>query len=504
MADNESIKNQHMLLSLLVHNKSLIEDFNESPLRADCFDPELRILVHAINNAYDHGVKLTRKTYLDFCGSYLKTKQEVATQEMVFNRVSMQNADVNDYPLLKKKIHESHLTGLSSRFLREFSNDKDEKGIVFAIKHLGGKMADLGDGSSEKKVVYENILEFRDDYWADLTAIRDGTKEEDEFIGWGLPELDKTTTVGAAPGTLTLFCGDVGGFKSTMMLNVAMNVWQKSKKDVLYIPLEMPRHFILNKMLSRQSQIDFDRVASPKSLTEEEYEKLRKILFEDWNEEPGKFFVMDSYEQRARVSMLRREISRNIDIVQPSLVVVDYIANLEADSNRQGRNDLEIGDMLKDLRHMGRPGVVHAKGFAIVSGAQIGRDALKRVRKGGGDKTQFFSEDLRGSHEYSADADNIYVLFRDPQQPDERLQIHAVKCRYGKTTFPDGGSKAILEVKPACSLIKSSQDFYSGENIGDILQKVDDVDMDISINSLEEPKGESKAEEVEIDIDSIW
>ena len=52
--------------------------------------------------------------------------------------------------------------------------------------------------------------------------------------------------------------------------------------------------------------------------------------------------------------------------------------------------------------------------FAVISGAQLGRDALKRIRKDGAnkDKPTINSEDIRGSHEYAADADNGMMIYR--------------------------------------------------------------------------------------------
>ena len=94
----------------------------------------------------------------------------------------------------------------------------------------------------------------------------------------------------------------------------------------------------------------------------------------------------------------------------------------------------------------------------------------------------FYSEDIRGSHDYSADADTIYAQFPDPQQPDERLQVFVVKARYGKKTFPDGQKKAVFELKPEISMIRSAADYYAGADKGEVLKKAatDDSDFNFS------------------------
>ena len=348
-------------------------------------------------------------------------------------------------------------------------------------------MRDLADSlksGGKNKIVYEDLTNFGKEYYKEMVDIRAGVIPDAEFISYGIKELDETSGVGLAPGTMTLFCGDVGGYKSTMMMNVALHVWWKEQKNVLYVPLEMPRKLVYLKQLSRQTQIPFDLVNNPKSLSSEQMEKLQKYMEEEAPSGPAKIFLMDSYEQRTSVDLIRKMIERNLEIFKPRVVVVDYIANLTPD-RKQDRADMDIGEMLKDLRYMGRPGVVHKEGFAIVSGAQIGREGLKRVRRSGNDKAMFYSEDLRGSHDYSADADVIYAQFPDPQQPDEKLQVFVVKSRYGKKTFPDGNRKAVFDLKPAISMIRSASDFYGGVSKDEILSKsaVDDVDLNFTTSA---------------------
>jgi replicative DNA helicase len=479
---------QEQYISHLIKHPELVDDFMDGILDIDHFDNRYRLLIHAVMESVNHGVRLTRRSFMEFVSKFVKSNSDIADQEILFNKISFIISDVNDYPMLKGKVLDRYIRSKTNSFINKFLEDREKNGDIFAVKQLSGSLNDLSLGADEKKkIVYQNIHDLGDEVLANLLGVRSGSIEDDEFISFGFAELDKTTTIGLAPGTLTLFCGDVGGFKSTMMTNVGLNVWTRGHKNVLVVPLEMPRQQVYNKMWSRESQIPFDYISRPRSLSDEQVKHLTDVK-DSWKEYEGNICFMDSYEDRTRVSVIRREIEKHIDIFKPDVVVIDYIANLDPDGGYRDRPDLEIGKMLKDLRHMGRAGVMHETGFAIVSGAQIGREGLKRVRKSSNDKMTFYSEDLRGSHEFSADADNIFVLFRDPQQPDERLQCYAMKCRYGKTTFPDGGNKTIFEVRPDISLIRSASDYYNGEDAVDILKKVDDDDL--SLNQTDDVDGE--------------
>jgi replicative DNA helicase len=266
------------------------------------------------------------------------------------------------------------------------------------------------------------------------------------------------------------------------MMNVGLHAWFKENRNVLYIPLEMPRELIYNRVLSRQTQIPFDAIIAPNVLSDEQIDKIRKYTEDDAPSREARLFLMDSYEQRTSVALIRKMIERNLEIFKPRVVIVDYIANLTPDK-KQDRPDIEIGEMLKDLRYMGRPGVVWEEGFAIVSAVQIGREGLKRVRRSGNDKAMFYSEDLRGSHDYSADADTIYAMFPDPQQPDEKLQLFVVKARYGKKTFADGERRALLEIKPSICTVRSGTDYYGGVSKDEILTKTAAEEEDLEFGS---------------------
>jgi len=289
------------------------------------------------------------------------------------------------------------------------------------------------------------------------------------------------------PGDHNFVSNNIITHNSTMMLNVALNIWKDKQENVLFVPLEMPREQVIDKMVSRETQINFEKIAKKKYLTDEEVQKIEDVN-NQWVKLPSQIYFLE-YMERIKVSTIRRQIEKHIDLFKPRLVVIDYIANLIPDLSRDGRNDLEIGDMLKDLRSMGR-----AYNFAIVSGAQIGREALKRLRKSQSDKMMAYSEDIRGSHEYSADSDNIYAQFPDPTNPTERLQFFVIKARNGKKVFRDNQTSAVLEVKPEISLIRSLD--WTTADTGDILKKVDSVMKEISFDKPAEEKKKVKAKDI--------
>lgn len=250
---------------------------------------------------------------------------------------------------------------------------------------------------------------------------------------------------------------------SMMMMNLGLNVWELGY-DVLFVPIEMAKEQVFERIWSRQSNVLQEKIQKAE-YTDEEAEKIKIVIDKFENGTDNKFFVMQ-VPGDTTVSIIERQVRKYHDIFQPKLVVVDYIDNLESDKARD-RHDLEISDMLQKLRTMGRD-----LGFGVLSGAQLGRDALKRIRKAGSSKegTSVNSEDLRGAHSFAMDSDYILAQVPNPAQPESLLDIYVVKARNGKKVFPNGHMKASLELYPEVQLIKSISDFDMSDDA--ILDKV--------------------------------
>jgi len=255
---------------------------------------------------------------------------------------------------------------------------------------------------------------------------------------------------------------------SMMMMNLALNVWELGY-DVLFIPIEMAKEQVMERIWSRQSNVLQEKIQRAEYTDEEK--KQIDIAIDKFDNGDNKFYVMQ-VPGDTTVSVIERQVRRYHDIFKPVLVVVDYIDNLESDRARD-RHDLEISDMLQKLRTQGRD-----LGFAVLSGAQIGRDALKRIRKAGASKegTAVNSEDIRGAHSFAMDSDYILAQVPNTAQPEALLDIYVVKARNGKKVFANGHMKASLELYPEVQLIKSVSDFdMTDDAVLDKLQMYESV-----------------------------
>lgn len=473
--DKTKLENEGNFINLLLRYKAFVEEWVSNGPEIETFDEQYHPILHSICKAFSEGAILTRLRFLDLLKSGLFSKIDIISQEALYNRIyiNVDNVKKDDFSHLRSKIIESYVKENVVSYMASYKSNMEKGGGVFAAQKLAGQLSGLvSDSESSKQAIYENIEDYHPQY---ITELEEKAKRGDQdIVTCGIAEIDHCMLVGFAPGTLTLFCGDVASGKSTMMANVAINIWKIKDKNVLIIPLEMPRDKWYQRMISRETGVPFKKIERASTLTDDEWTKLR-AADSSFKDKKGKFYIMEAPE-RISVSYLRREINRHIEIFKPDIIVVDYIANLvpEAKSN-MNRNDLQIGEMLKDLRQMGKPGGsgLHKNGFAIISGAQIGREGLKRNRKLGANKSGFFSEDLRGSHEYSADSDNVFAQQPDPNNP-ESFFLHKIKIRYGEGLFPNGKTCTKLRYKADIGLITGESNLINEMKQDEILKKLDD------------------------------
>lgn len=237
---------------------------------------------------------------------------------------------------------------------------------------------------------------------------------------------------------------------TNLMLNIALALYDRGT-SVLFVPLEMSKMDLVQRIVANRAKINYNKLARPEMLSDEEWQRIRDCNI--WTENQHRFCILDCGD-RISVSRLKAEIEKRSLAFSPQVVIIDYIANIEPDRKFGGRNDLEIGEILKSLRFLGKK-----HGFHIISAAQMGRQAIKSLKES--NNYALDSTVIRGSHEYSADSDTIFGLLKVNDEPD-KLKIVAIKSRHGS-----GGTSKMLHVQPEYCLITSTQNMHTLTNSSD-------------------------------------
>ena len=172
MIDKNRLQNEKELIYQLLHDKNAIDKFYDFGLKKNHFSDEHKDIVSFILKAYD--------------------------DDNILSIV------INNF----KKNKSTGYTGAIKKLLDEFEDV-------------------LEDTASQQpgELYYDDIRNLSKERIQYIEDVRSGKVVEEPLILSGIKEMDYTMVNGFEKGTLTLICADVGAFKSSMMLNIGLNVW---------------------------------------------------------------------------------------------------------------------------------------------------------------------------------------------------------------------------------------------------------------------------------------
>ena len=241
---NSSYKLLHILLNdlskieKLSHdarvNEFFLEDYDSNIYRAMiwCFNKN-KLLTEEQLEYFLREVRSSSPVYISECVSVLR--------EISF----LQNIKTDDFDVIFADLEKEFITRSIKKGLKELK-EKVEPDFKQNVLEFCNKLEDIVSVSSK-----ESNFEFFDSaesYLKIVDKLEKQSKEPDNRIACGIKEIDDCMVVGFRPGTLTLTVADVGGGKTTMMLNMAFNLFKRNH-NVLFIPLEMPFEEIFKKFI---------------------------------------------------------------------------------------------------------------------------------------------------------------------------------------------------------------------------------------------------------------
>ena len=214
-------------------------------------------------------------------------------------------------------------------------------------------------------------------------------------IPTGLIDLDNRI-LGLNKGELVLIASRPGMGKTSIAMNIVMNVAKTSGKPVAVFSLEMSRQQLVSRLLAGEARVDNQKLLRG-NLSAEEWRKVvtaaaavsaTNILIDD----NPTLSVADMNAQCRRVSGL-------------SLVVVDYLQLMQSAGGKQNSSDNRqqiVADMSRMLKIM-------AKELEV---PVLCLSQLSRANEARADKRPMLS-DLRESGAIEQDADVVIGLYRE-------------------------------------------------------------------------------------------
>ena len=434
---------ERKVINLMLKHCDVIGEMASENINPDFFDPRHQPLVQAIY--YIHGVSDGKRLLTDAHYRNLLIEQggkgDITIGMQVFHEcmygVHHSNSK-NDFDFLKKQLVDSYIHRRGIEYLEKFNQSVGKMGYLEATRQYIENLSSAVNLTEAKKSMFMIVDELQEKY---ITRLQEKKDDVEIKIECGIPEIDEAMNVGFKAGHTSLYVAATGGFKTSMMLNIALNIFRKGH-NVLFLPLEMDWEDFVTRVISNIAEVTYQSLLNPKQMTTEDFQKVKDA--KTWITQTNKFAILDVDEQIS-IPVLRRELEKRANYFRPKVVVIDYLGLLKTASGYGQRHDLALGELTKSLKFLGKK-----YGFHIITAAQLGRADIRRLREEGSE-AQLDSTSVKGSQEVSSDVEFIFALTMPPDEND-RLKFHVIKARYGASGYTKD-----LRVEPHYCRIMSMQ-----------------------------------------------
>ena len=280
---------------------------------------------------------------------------------------------------------------------------------IYALRQ-GRSLGGLEPISSILGEVYQNL--------AELSRTQGGIPG----LPTGIGELDETI-MGLKNSDFIILASRPGMGKTSLALNMALNVGKKTGKAVAIFSLEMSRQQLATRLLSSEAYVDSKKLQTG-MLSKDDWQKLsaataaisRTRLYIDDN---SIVTVSDMNAQCRRISDL-------------GLVVVDYLQLMTSATGESSENRLQaVAEISRMLKIMAKE-----LNVPVLCLSQLSRASTQRQ-----DKRPMLS-DLRESGSLEQDADIVLGLYREDYfnretEDHNKAELIVMKNRHGNTgTIP--------------------------------------------------------------------
>jgi replicative DNA helicase len=227
-------------------------------------------------------------------------------------------------------------------------------------------------------------------------------------LATGFMDLDSMLT-GLHPGELIILAARPGIGKTSLAMNVALNVALRAEKAVGIFSLEMPADQLVLRMMASHARVDLKRLRGER-LSPHEEEKFQETC---GRVADAPVYVDDSgdmspSEARAKARRLKQKVP-NL-----GLLVVDYLQLMRLRGKSEGRQ-VEVSEISRSLKQLAKELEV-----PVLALSQLNRKVEER--KGG----KPMLSDLRESGAIEQDADVVMFIHREQAKEDAEATVRDV------------------------------------------------------------------------------
>lgn len=224
----------------------------------------------------------------------------------------------------------------------------------------------------------------------------EGAKSSSKYMT-GIFDLDKVTN-GLHEEEFTVIGARPGTGKTTLALKIAYNIAIDNVK-VAIISLEMSEIQLTQKMISRLSRVDSNRIRNG-TLTDEELQKVSEATVKIFD---LPIFINTKARNIQQIEAYARRLKNKEDL---GLLIIDYIQLVKSINKTQSREQ-EVAEITRTLKLLS-----NELKIPIIGLCQLNRNAARNKP---------ILADLRESGAIEQDADNVIFLYKKDENTENKL-----------------------------------------------------------------------------------
>ncbi len=240
-------------------------------------------------------------------------------------------------------------------------------------------------------------------------------------LSTGLRDLDSKIN-GLNKGNLLLIAARPAMGKTSFALNIGLNVAKKYNKTVAFFSLEMSREELCMRLLSGESFVDSQKLATGK-LSEDEWNKLCMA-----SSALSQTDIRVDDNSGITVAEMNAKCRR---VENLGLVIIDYLQLMQSSGYGKGSDNrvTVVSDISRALKIMAKE-----LNVPVICLSQLNRAAESRS-----DKRPMLS-DLRESGAIEQDADCVMMLYRDDYYNPDSEEKNVAECIVAKNRHGEIGT----------------------------------------------------------------
>lgn len=299
--------------------------------------------------------------------------------------------NVEEYAkIVRERYYIRRLLNAASDIRKEVSEGVEAKEL---LDHAEQRIYEIRQGRDSSGLVHiSNVII---NTYDDLQRISQESQDGLLGLSSGFGELDRTTN-GLNKSDLIILAARPGVGKTSLALNIASHVGERSGKSVAVFSLEMSKEQLALRMLSSMAKIPN---------TQLRIGQLEDSQWADLAEASGRLSASSIYiddTSSINIADIRAKLRRINDL---GLVIIDYL-QLMSSAKRIDNRVQEVSDITRNLKILAKD-----LNVPVIVLSQLSRASEKNKKP--------MLSDLRESGSIEQDADIVFMLYRDSEGEDE-------------------------------------------------------------------------------------